>query len=57
MIKKDEDITWENLKKLEYIDWIQNETTRLYGFTGILPRISTENQLISNIPLKKGDFV
>lgn len=31
VIKSDEDYTHENLKKLVYIDWIQNETTRFYG--------------------------
>jgi len=28
-IKSDSDITHDNLKKLEYIDWIQNETLRM----------------------------
>lgn len=31
IITCDEDITYENLKKLTYIDWIQFETTRHYG--------------------------
>jgi cholesterol 24-hydroxylase len=42
IIKSDEDITLENMKKLTYIDWIQYETTRMYGpANGIFYRMAT----------------
>ncbi len=42
IIKSDEDITNENLKKLTYIDWIQYEVTRMYGpVNGIFFRVAT----------------
>jgi cytochrome P450 len=41
VIKSDQDITVENLKRLTYIDWIQHETTRMYGpANGVLFRIA-----------------
>jgi cytochrome P450 len=58
IIKDDSDITYENLKKLIYIDWIQNETTRYYGpGTGIFPRIATVDNKIGNVPITKGTVV
>ena len=43
------------MKKLTYIDWIQNETTRYYGpGTGIFTRLAAEDHFIANIPIKKG---
>ena len=39
VIKSDKDITEDNLKTLTYIDWIQNETLRMYcPVAGILLR-------------------
>ena len=58
VIKTDEDITKENLKKLTYIDWIQNETTRYYGpGNGIFTRISQKDHYIGNVPILKGSGV
>lgn len=57
VIKTDsnDEITYENLKKLTYIDWIQLETTRHYGpANGIFFRKATEDNYILNIPIKKG---
>lgn len=57
-IKSDEDITHENLKKLTYIDWIQNETTRHYGpAVRNFERIAIEDNFIKDIPISKGTVV
>ena len=43
------------MKKLTYIDWIQNETTRFYGpGTGIFLRVASVDNMISNVPIRKG---
>lgn len=58
IIKTDKDITFDNLKKLTYIDWIQFETTRIYGPTnGLFWRKATEDNKILDIPIKKGTIV
>lgn len=58
IIHSDEDITYENLKKLTYIDWIQNETTRFYGpGTGIFPRVASVDNTILDVPIKKGTIL
>ena len=45
----------ENLKKLQYIDWLQNETTRYYGpGTGIIPRKVIEPHYIGGVYIQKG---
>lgn len=41
VIKSNEDITSDNLRKLTYIDCIQNETLRHFGpVNGIFPRLA-----------------
>lgn len=58
LIKSDDDYTFENLKKLTYIDWIQNETTRMYGpGTAILIREASVDNYIGNISIFKGTGV
>ncbi len=58
IIKSDEDITLENLKKLTYIDWIQYEITRLYGpVNGILFRDAAEDNYLKDVPISKGTLV
>ena len=58
VIKSDKDITFENLKKLTYIDWISSETTRYYGpAVGNLERIAVEDNYIVDLPIKKGTIV
>lgn len=57
-IKSDEDITVENLKKLTYIDWIQYETTRMYGpANGIFLRVATQDNYIKDLPIRKGTIL
>lgn len=56
--KIEEDFTAENLKKIEYIDWIQYETTRLFGPSiGLFLRQVKEDVLFGNIPIQKGTLV
>ncbi len=58
IIHSDEDITPENLKKLKYIDWIQFETTRIYGpVNGLVFRVATEDNYLKNIPIAKGTLL
>lgn len=58
IIKSDKDITYENLKKLTYIDCIQNETTRHYGpIICNFERIALEDNFIKDIPISKGTVV
>lgn len=58
IIKSDEDITYENLKKLTYIENIQQEITRHYGPTvRIFERIASEDNIVKNIPISKGTIV
>ena len=53
-IKSDEDITAPNLKKLTYIDWIQNETTRMYGpGTGLFMRKVIVDHTLGKVPIQK----
>lgn len=43
------------MKKLTYIDWIQNETTRHYGpGNGIFTRIAQKDHYVEDIPIRKG---
>lgn len=54
-IKSDADITYENLKNLHYIEWIQHESLRLGGPTlGMLLRKATKDHILKNIPIAKG---
>lgn len=55
VIRSNEDYTYENIKKLTYLEWVQNETTRYYGpSTKMFERNATEDHFIKDIPIKKG---
>jgi cytochrome P450 len=55
VIKSDADITYDNLKKLQYIEWVQYESLRLGGPTlGILLRKATKDHILKDIPITKG---
>ena len=57
-IKNEEDLTIENLKKVTYLDWIQNETTRHYGpVNGQFFREAQVDNLLLNVPITKGTLV
>lgn len=58
IIKSDEDITPENLKKLIYIDWFQHEITRVYGpVNGILFREAIMDNYIKDVQITKGTMI
>lgn len=58
IIKNDSDITYENLKKLNYIDWIQFETTRMFGPANLnFWRVAVEDNNINDIPVRKGTII
>ena len=51
---KEDDFSYENLKKLVYIDNIQKETTRFYGpANGIASRVAVEDHNLKGVPIKK----
>ena len=53
-IKSDEDITAENLKKIVYLDWVMNETTRYYGpGNGIFMRKVIKEHHLATMPISK----
>ena len=55
---KTDDYSYENLKKLVYIDWIQKETSRMYGpVTGIFMREANIDNNLNNLPVKKGTYI
>ena len=58
MIKGDEDINNEQLKKLTYTDWVQLETTRLFDVAnGMFFRIATRDHYLKDVPISKGTIV
>jgi cytochrome P450 len=58
VIKNDKDITIENLKKLEYIEWMLIEALRLgTPLFSIVPRISTKDHMLLDIPVSKETMV
>ncbi len=55
---KDDDYSYENLKKLTYIDWIQTYTSRMYGpATDLFMRVASKDNLLNGLPVKEGTYV
>ena len=55
VIKSEEDLTFDNLKKLTYLEAIQWETMRMHSpVAGNLLRTCTQDTLFGDIPLSKG---
>lgn len=53
-----DDYSYETLKKLVYIDWIQKETSRYYGpISGIFMREPIKDNYLNKLPIKKGTYV
>lgn len=47
-------IVYERLRKLEYLEWVQLETSRMYGpATNIMLREASRDTCIDNIPIRK----
>ena len=56
-LMKEDDYSFENLKKFEYIDMIQKETTRYYGpAPTILRREAIKDNILGGVPIKKGTY-
>lgn len=54
-IKKPEDLNFSNIRSIEYLEWCQNETLRMYGpATSILLRETTADTYIDNLPVMSG---
>ena len=55
---KDDDYSYENLKKMTYIDCVEKETTRYYGPVNLIfARYATKNHLLKGIPIHKGTLL
>ena len=55
---EEDDFSYENLKKCEYIEWVQKEVTRFYGpLNGNVPRECAKETLLKGVPIKKGVFI
>ena len=55
---KEDDYSFENLKKMTYIDAIQKEVTRVYGPGNIIfPRIAIRDNYINGLAVKKGTLL
>lgn len=56
--KQDDDITYEKLKTMEYLEWILLETTRHYGpAANIFLRRAEKDHILIDIPIIKGTYV
>lgn len=55
---KEDDYSYENLKKFVYIDAIEKEVTRIYGPGNIgFPRVAIKDNYINGLGIKKGTVV
>ena len=55
---KEDDFSYDNLKKMTYIDCVEKEVTRFYGpANGFLIRNVVRDHLLKNVPMKKDTFV
>ena len=55
---KGKEFTYENLKKLEYIDCVQKETTRFFGPINFLfSRICFRDCYLDGVSIKKGTIM
>ena len=58
VIKSNSDITFENIKKMNFLEAVVNETERTYSSAvGIAERKLTEDTTLCGVPLKKGLFL
>ena len=56
--KQDDDITYEKLKTMEYLEWILLETTRHYGpVNNIFLRKAENDHFLIDIPITKGTYI
>lgn len=55
---KDDDYSYENLKKMEYLDAIEKEVTRIYGPGNIVyPRIANKDNYLNGLAVKNGTML
>lgn len=54
-LPKNQPLTWDDLKKLTYLDAVSKETHRVYGpALGLAGREATQDHTLGNILIKKG---
>ena len=54
---KNDDYSYENLKKMTYIDYVEKEVTRFYGpANNIILRSAVRDHFLKGVPIKKGTF-
>ena len=55
---KEEDYSYDNLKKMTYIDCVEKETSRFYGPVNmIFSRITINNHFLKEVPIRKGTLL
>ncbi len=58
IIKTEEDINFESLKKMRYLEGVQYETLRMYGpGTGIFVREALADHKLVDVPIWKGTLL
>lgn len=58
VIKSEDDITVENMKKLPYLECVISETSRMFNpAPGLFQRELTEDTTLGKVPLKKGVLI
>ena len=54
---KNDDYSYDNLKKLTYIDCVQKEVTRFYGpANNVILREAAKDHYLKEVPIQKGTF-
>ena len=55
---KSDDFSYENLKKMTYIDCVEKEVTRFYGpLNNCFSRIAVKDHLLKGVPVKTDTIV
>ena len=54
---KEDNCTYENLKKMTYIDCVEKEVTRFYGpANNVILRAAARDHYLKGVPIKKDTF-
>ena len=55
---KEDNFSYENLRKFQYIDCVQKEVTRIYGpINGNTPNICIADHFLKGVPILKGTAI
>ena len=55
---KEDDYSYENIKKMTYLEYVEKETTRIFGpGNGTDSRVSSKDFYLKDVPISKGTFL